>query len=81
MEGAPAGTGIIEPFVSLLVSMGLPGLVIAGLGYIGWRLWGRTEKQQEALLEITRETVKAQEAATAAVNRLSDLLVRGRAPE
>lgn len=79
MEGDPSG--VIGPIVNLLVSMGPTGLLVGASGYVSWRLWSRTERQEEALREITRETVKAQEAATAAINRLSDLLLRGRAPE
>lgn len=75
------GGGIVEPFIQLLVSLGLPGLVIAALLFAVHRLYNRNQELQATLLDITRETTKSQEAGTASINRLSDLLLRGRASE
>jgi hypothetical protein len=78
MEGQ---TGIIEPVIQLLVGLGLPGVIIIALGYAVNRLYNRNQQLLDAMMEMTGETVKAQEAATASINRLSDLLLRGKAPE
>lgn len=78
MEGQ---SGVIEPITQQLLSLGLPGVIIIALGFAVYRLYSRNQEQNDTMVEMTRETVKAQEAATASINRLSDLLLRGKAPE
>jgi hypothetical protein len=72
-------TGFVEPIIQQLLALGMPGLVIIGLAYISYRFYNRNLELTETLIQMTRETVKAQEAATDAINRLTDLL-RSRPP-
>jgi len=67
-------TGLVEPAFQQLLALGLPGLVIIALGFTCYRFYNRNQELTETLIVMTRETVKAQEAATAAIIRLTDLL-------
>ncbi|SDP92601.1 hypothetical protein SAMN05428967_4485 [Phyllobacterium sp. YR620] len=78
MNGAP---GAVDAVVNLLIGLGLPGVIIIALGFAVYRLYNRNQELLDTMVETGRETVKAQEAATASINRLSDLLLRGKAPE
>lgn len=78
MEGQ---TDLVGPVIQTLLGLGLPGVIIIALGYMVYRLDNRNEKKEEAMREMQVDFVKAQEAATAALNRLSDILLRGKAPE
>lgn len=73
--------GITNSVAEMLLGLGLPGLIILALGFAVWKLYNRNQELHSTLYEIGRESVKANEATTAALNRLSDLLVRGRVPE
>lgn len=71
----------VENIVSMLLGQGLPGLIILALGFAVYKLYNRNQELHDTLFEVGRESVKANEATAAALNRLSDLLLRGRAPE
>ena len=73
-------TGFVEPMFQQLLSLGLPGLVIIALGFMSYRFYNRSQQLTDTLIAMTRETVKAQEAATDAINRLTDLLRSRREP-
>ena len=73
--------GITESISQMLLGLGLPGVIIIALGYAVWKLYNRNQELHETLYEVGKESVKANEATAAALNRLSDLLVRGRVPE
>lgn len=73
--------GAVQDIVSMLLGQGLPGLIILSLGFAVWKLYNRNQELHETLYEVGRESIKANEATAAALNRLSDLLLRGRAPE
>jgi hypothetical protein len=73
--------GAVESVVQQLLGQGLAGVVIIGLGFAVWKLYQRNQELHTTLYEIGTESVKANEATAAALNRLSDLLLRGRAPE
>lgn len=73
-------TGFVEPMITQLLSLGLPGLVIIALGFTCYRFYTRIQELTETLITMTRETVKTQEAATDAINRLTDLLRSRRTP-
>lgn len=70
--------GAIAKIVDLLLSQGLSGLMILGLGFAVYKLYNRNQELHATLYEIGREGIRANEATTAALNRLADLLVRGR---
>lgn len=74
-------TSLAMPFIKLLVDLGLPGLIIGGLAFMCWRLYNRNQELTNTLLDITRETVRASEASTASINRLTDLLNHTRIKE
>jgi hypothetical protein len=67
-------TGLVEPAIMQLLSLGAPGAVIIALGFAAYRFYNRNQELTDTLITMTRETVKAQEAATDAINRLTDLL-------
>lgn len=71
----------VQSIVSMLLGQGLPGLMILALGFAVYKLYNRNQELHDTLYEVGRESVKANEATAAALNRLSDLLLRGRAPE
>lgn len=71
----------VSQIVQTLLGHGLPGLIIIALGFAVWKLYSRNQELHTTLYEVGRESVKANEATAAALNRLSDLLLRGRAPE
>jgi len=73
-------TGFVEPMFQQLLALGLPGLVIIALGFMSYRFYNRNQQLTDTLIAMTRETVKAQEAATDAINRLTDLLRSRREP-
>lgn len=73
--------GVTESISNILLGLGLPGVIIIVLGFAVWKLYNRNQELHSTLYEVGRESVKANEATAAALNRLSDLLVRGRAPE
>jgi len=67
-------SGFVEPMFQQLLALGLPGLVIIGLGFASYRFYNRSQELTDTLIAMTRENVKSQEAATDAINRLTDLL-------
>ena len=73
--------GVTESISNILLGLGLPGVIIIVLGFAVWKLYNRNQELHSTLYEVGKESVKANEATAAAFNRLSDLLVRGRAPE
>lgn len=73
--------GITNSVAEMLLGLGLPGLIILALGFAVWKLYNRNQELHSTLYEIGKDSVKSNEAAAAALNRLSDLLVRGRVPE
>lgn len=75
MQGAP---GAVDQIITLLLSQGLPGLIILVLGFAVWKLYTRNQELHSTLYDVGRESVKANETTAAALNRLSDLLIRGR---
>jgi len=73
--------GVTESISNILLGLGLPGVIIIVLGFAVWKLYNRNQELHLTLYEVGKESVKANEATAAALNRLSDLLARGRAPE
>lgn len=73
--------GITQSISEMLLGLGLPGVIIIALGFAVWKLYNRNQELHSTLYEVGKESVKANEATAAALNRLSDLLVRGRVPE
>ena len=73
--------GITQSISEMLLGLGLPGVIIIALGFAVWKLYIRNQELHSTLYEVGKESVKANEATAAALNRLSDLLVRGRVPE
>lgn len=73
--------GVTESISNILLGLGLPGVIIIVLGFAVYKLYNRNQELHSTLYEVGKESVKANEATAAALNRLSDLLVRGRAPE
>ena len=73
--------GVTEPISNMLLGLGLPGVIIIVLGLAVYKLYNRNQELHSTLYEVGKESVKANEATAAALNRLSDLLVRGRVPE
>ena len=60
-------TGLVEPAIMQLLSLGAPGAVIIALGFAAYRFYNRNQELTDTLITMTRETVKAQEAATDAI--------------
>lgn len=58
----------------------MAGSVIVGLSFAVYKLYSRNQELTETLIESGQASVKANEQMTSALNRLSDLLLRARAP-
>ena len=66
----------IQRVVEYLLAEGIPGVIILGLGWAVYKLYNRNQELHSTLYEVGRESVKANEATTAAINRLTDLLMQ-----
>lgn len=77
--------GAVGAIVKILTDLGLPGLVIGVLGWAYWQIEKRNatlnDKMVDTLTEAAREHAKATSDSTAAINRLADMLLRGKASE
>lgn len=77
--------GAVGAIVKILTDLGLPGLVIGVLGWAYWQIQKRNatlnDKMVDTLTEAARENAKATSDSTAAINRLADMLLRGKASE
>jgi hypothetical protein len=63
-----------DPFTTALLQMGLPGIVIAGLGMAVRALWNKYSDAMEKRIVEGRESVKAIEANTDALDTLRAVL-------
>ena len=73
--------GAISQATEVLIGLGLPGVIILCLAFAVYKLYNRNQELHQTLYDVGRESVKTNEATAAALNRLSDMLYRGRAPE
>lgn len=71
-------SGVVESLTSLLLSQGLSGAVILGLGWFNLIQYRRNNELSDTNYKLGLEVTKAQEQTVSALNRLSDLLLRGR---
>lgn len=72
----------MDAFLEYILTNGVTQVgAIVALAFAVWKLYNQNQELHSTLYEIGRESVKANEATTAALNRLSDLLVRGHSPE
>jgi hypothetical protein len=69
---------VMDKIVDYLLGQGLSGVIIICLGYVCHKLYNRNQELHNTLYEVGRESVKANQAMTAALHRLSDLLLHGR---
>lgn len=78
----PTGASRMDAFLEYVLTNGITQVaVIVALAFAVYKLYNRNQELHSTLYEVGKESVKANEATAAALNRLSDLLVRGRAPE
>ncbi len=71
--------GFWDSIATQLIGGGLTsGVAIFVLGVAVYKLYTRNQELHTTLYEIGRESVKANEATAAALNRQTDLLLRGR---
>lgn len=71
----------INQVTEIVLAQGLVGVIVLVLGICVLKLYNRNQELHQTLYDVGRESVKTNEATAAAINRLSDMLVRGRAPE
>lgn len=69
--------GVVESVSSLLLNLGLPGVIILASGYMNFIQYRRNNELSDTIYKLGLEVTRAQESAVAAINRLSDLLLRG----
>ena len=67
-----------QAIVTTLLQLGFPGVVIAGLAYWIWKQQDRVNNLTDKLMTVTQETTKASGDMAAAMNRLTDSLLRGK---
>jgi len=68
----------ITGIVTALVQLGLPGIVIIGFGWWIYRQQLRIDGLTDKLMTITEQTTKSSGEMSAAMNRLTDSLLRGK---
>lgn len=73
--------GAISKAAEVVLGLGLPGVIILILALAVYKLYNRNQELHQTLYDVGRESVKTNEATAAALNRLSEMLYRGRAPE
>lgn len=78
MEADP---GVLSAIVKVLTDLGLPGLIIGALAWHDWQIQKRNMSLNDKLLDVTEKYSTAVGGMTQAVNRLGDMLLRGKAPE
>jgi hypothetical protein len=74
MEGVTPGDPVSQ-IVALLLSFGLPGVIIIALGFAYWRKDTRVNELQDTLTDVSVTTAKALEANTAAINGMRELVL------
>lgn len=57
-----------------LIEFGLPGIIIAALGWACWRLYLRVNELQDKRVEDTREVVETINSNTVAFKELATLI-------
>lgn len=70
----------ISKVLDFFLSQGMAGMVIVGLALAVYKLYNRNLELTETLIESGQANVKTNEQVAASLNRLSDLLLRARAP-
>lgn len=73
--------GAFSKAADVVLGLGLPGVIILCLAVAVYKLYNRNQELHQTLYDVGRESVKTNETTAAALNRLSDMLLRGRAPE
>lgn len=64
----------ISGSIDALLQLGIAGVVILALGFVCWRMFAKYDAAQEKRIAEGRESVKALETNTDALNRLTDRL-------
>ena len=64
----------VKAVITTLLGLGLPGIIIIALGFAVFNLFNKFVDSQNARITERGETVKAVEANTDALGRLSDLI-------
>lgn len=73
----------MEDFIAYVLANGVTQVVvIVSLAFAVYKLYNRNQELHTTLFDIGRESVKANEATAASINRLTDVLrMRGRISE
>lgn len=64
--------------IDTVLALGLPGVIIIVLAIVVRSLWMDNKELHKSLNEVSVKSVQALEQNTAALTRLSDLLLRGK---
>lgn len=76
-----ADPGVLSAFIKILTDLGLPGLIIAALGWHDWQVQKRNATLNDTLLKVTENYASGIATNTAAINRIGDMILRGKVPE
>lgn len=68
-------TGFVDAIVRILEPLGLSGLLIAGLAFVAYKFYSRNIDLTDKLISTGENSVRAQEAATAAIRELTNLFL------
>lgn len=68
----------LSQVITTLLQLGFPGVVICGLAYWIYRMQDRNNDLTDKLMTVTSETTKAASEMSAAMNRLTDSILRGK---
>jgi hypothetical protein len=70
----------LDQVTGIVLGYGLIGVVAAILAIAVFKLYTRNQVLNDTLFKVGQEAIAAQASTAAALNRLSDLLVRGKQP-
>jgi hypothetical protein len=72
------GADATGKLLDTVLALGLPGVIIIVLAIVVRALWLDNKELHKSLNEVSVKSVQALEQNTAALTRLSDLLLRGK---
>lgn len=68
----------LQQIVTTVLQLGFPGVVIFGLAYWLWIREKRISDLTDKLMVVTEQTTRAASETSAAMNRLTDAILRGK---
>ncbi len=68
----------LQQIVTTVLQLGFPGVVIVGLSYWTWTREKRISDLTDKLMVVTEQSTRSASESAAAMNRLTDAILRGK---